>query len=213
MIDKVLELLMFNKKINAAKLSKETGVPTQTIGTILLGKSKKPHMKTLVALSNFFEVNIEQLKGNEPLPSELSHISIGSNNIHPSNIPILEWDNISMDTLNNLKEIKELTYGPGSLSSNAFATYLSSDAMEPYFNNGDVLIFDPNVKYTNTNYVLAYIAKNKAFMFRQYINTEQEYLKSLSFDTEMYPSILLNHNDIIIATLVESRKNFNISWE
>ena len=92
------------------------------------------------------------------------------------------------------------------LSEFAFALVMPDTSMEPMFQRGSLLIFDPRNEPQDRSFVLVRLGSPGTVVFRQLIiDVDQKYLKPLNPDFNLFKMRLLDKNDEIIANLVESR--------
>jgi hypothetical protein len=85
-------------------------------------------------------------------------------------------------------------------------------SMEPIFPDNSILIFDPETSIKDRSYVLAFIQQKNISVFRQLlIDVDQKHLKPLHPDLSAFEMLLLDIEDIIIASLVESRMDHRLS--
>lgn len=210
LVAKLIKRYMFEKNMNVIELSKKAKIPHQTLHQIVNGLSKSPHKRSLDKISKELKLSVEQLKGEKPLPENLwgglASLSIKTETVK---IPLISWE-----------EVKTLKMPPSIISDhyvictpntniNCFALTMNDASMEPIFLNKSTLIFDPDKKPNDRNFVLALLGKEKIPVFRQlFIDINKKYLKSISpeLDSGMKS---LSDKDKIIATLVESRRNYD----
>lgn len=207
-IGKILEKLLFDKKIRATELARETNVPQPTLHRILSGKSPNPHKSTVEPIADFFNISVEQLSGKQGLPLTLSDQNASLvKSESAKQAPLITWKNIP----SYIKDpegckINEIIYCSPTLGGNVFALNMIDTSMEPYFPQGAVLIFDCDKPSKDRTHVLVHIADSDTYLFRQLlVDGEHSYLKPLNPDLTTFQMRLLGGHDKILASLVEFR--------
>lgn len=202
-LSEILNKLLFENKIKATELAREICIPQPTLHRMLVGKSPNPHRSTLEPIAKYFNITIEQLKGEIPFS-----VAEKTNASDIVDIPLISWDKIS-----NLKlyleknEQSEKYISVSSQSKNCFATHMNDSSMEPLFSKNCILIFDLDKKPTDRSYVLVKFHESNNFLFRQVlIDGTDKFLKPIH--PELYAAKLkvVGEQDVIIATLIEARQ-------
>lgn len=210
-LSSILKKLMAEKGILSGNdLSKETGIPQPTIHRLLAGKTKKPQKEAVRTLSEFFSVSINQIIGNDPLPTDKF------NNLFDltasSKIPLLAWEDCKdwHESLKSYQESPEVNWIPvyAKVSDVAFAVLAKDSTMEPKFPEGSVLVFDPKKEAKDRSYVLVYLKQTDTLVFKQLITDGiTKYLKSLNPDLE-HAVYSMEKDDEVVATLIQSFINY-----
>jgi transcriptional regulator with XRE-family HTH domain len=169
MLDKILQTLMFKKKVKSADLARQTNIPKQTLSRIISGKCKNPHAKNLQPLANYFDVSVNQLKGDEALPSELVDIQLPNSKPKAKAIPVLSMADFLAEESTTTKETENSIYADHDFSEQAFAVKMPDASMEPIFRKDTLLIFEPKGDYSDHHYVFVRLAESKQVIFRQLI--------------------------------------------
>lgn len=204
-ISKVLRLLMFQKNITVSQLARETQLPQQTLQRLVAGTSKNPHEKTINALADFFDLTIEQLKGESVLPTDFNNSLTETAHPQIKQIPILAWENIEK-FLSTASASNEFILVNSKLPDNTFALIMNDSSMEPYIPEGSTLIFSPEKQPKDREFVLAKLAQHNAILFRQIlVDGNQQYLKPMNPDLNKFSMRMLGKKDKWLATLVEYR--------
>ena len=203
----ILKKLLFQKDMRSVDLARAVNLPPPTIHRLITGKSTRPHDSSLNPIADFFGVTPDQLLGVAPLDSEeekdtkTSPTVAGFQTIH-----LLTWESLAFPKA----ERKAQNYiAVGNMSGESFALTMPDFSMEPLFDKGCTLIFDPLVKPSDRSYVLIKTVGSGTYIFRQLlIDGDHRYIKSLNPDISASSMRLLNSEDEIIACLVETRSNF-----
>jgi transcriptional regulator with XRE-family HTH domain len=204
MLDKILQVLMFNKRIKPAQLARDANIPKQTLSRIISGKSPKPHIKNLQPIADYFEVSLAQLRGDVPLPSGMVELDVPTDRTRATQLPIYQWRYPFI-----CSSPDDLLYAAPSISEQAFALRMPDTSMAPIFAPECILMFEPSVEYGDRDFVLVRFQATQQLIFRQLlVDAEQHYAKALSPDLKSFPMRLLEPKDSILGVLVESRQNF-----
>ena len=205
-ISEVLNKLLFERKIRATELARKIDVPQPTLHRIVSGKSPNPHISTIKPIAEFFNISIEQLKGERSLTDDSSSKLVNKHDL--IQVPLYRWENLSI-WYGGL-ETEQCIVATHDISDDAFAVYMRDSSMEPQFARGTTLIIDPNKKSNDRSYVLVKLAENGFFIFRQLlIDADYYFLKALNSDLNTFPMRLLHEDDQICGVLVEARHTYN----
>lgn len=201
----VLKRLLFQKDMKSVDLARALDIPPPTIHRLVTGKSTRPYPSSLEPIANFFGVTTDQLLGVQPLfPEESAKASSVVASFQA--VPLISWQSLSKNK--NEWEV-EAQLAAGNLSNESFALTMPDHSMEPLFEKGCMLIFDPTVKPIDRCYVLVKISNNNSYVFRQLlIDVDQQFIKSLNPDISASSMRRLADDDEVIACLVETRSNF-----
>ena len=204
----ILKRLLFQKDLKPVDLARKLNIPQPTIHRIVTGKSTRPYRSSLEPIAKYFSLNVEQLLGEEPLPSE--SLETDGNHILTINkvkhIPLIPWEKL-LTTTTVRYDNDELIPFLGNISDKSFATVMPDSSMEPVFPQSSILIFDPSKIPKDRSYVLVKLHDRNPPVFRQLlIDLDHKYLKPLNPDLNMFKMRLLEENDKIYAVLIESRK-------
>jgi transcriptional regulator with XRE-family HTH domain len=201
----ILKKLLFERNMKASDLAREVNLPSPTIHRLVTGKSSRPYMSSLEPIADYFSVSIDQLLGEEDIhtKSDLSASQL------ICTLPLIPWEGLDNIGLGNESIFEQIPY-IGSVSKRAFATVLIDTSMEPIFNRGNVLIFEPALLPKDRSYVLVRLAGKQGFIFRQLLmDADHKYLKPLNPDLKVFKMRLLGVEDSVVAVLVEARQLFS----
>lgn len=207
----VLKRLLFKHNIKPTQLARKIGVPQQTLQRIITGQSPNPHGKTLQPIADFFDISVEQLKGERPLPEQILQEDLPLANPTAKPLTVLEWYQLdsflqSPQTI----EAHDQVLIDASLSDQVFAVRLNDSSMEPYFPKGAILILDPQKEPEDRHLVLVRINNSDTFIFRQLlIDGDYQYLKPMNPDLKSFPMRLLSTKDQILGTMIEFRCRYD----
>lgn len=210
-LGEVLSRLMFERKLRATDLARELGLPQPTVHRMVTGKCPNPHRSSLEPIARYFNVTIDQLKGETPLPDALWGDSLLPIKMTGSrHVPIVKWQNLPDLTLPAVEEDNQFLIAAPDLGKQCFATYMNDSSMEPHFSIGTTLILDPEKTPKDRSFVLIKLQETDLPVFRQLlVDAEYQYLKALNPDLSAFQMRLLEDGDKILGTLVEARRNYN----
>ncbi len=198
-IGQILNRLMVDKKIRVAELARRINLPQPTIHRIATGACEHPHLSSLQPIANFFSINIDQLKGHEPIPWL----------DRATKVPLLTWDEVLYwDPKNNERQQSEFILTDAAVGKAGFALIIQDASMDPVFPKNTVLIADPEKQAKDRSFVIAKLANHPEAIFRQLLmDAGDRYLKPLSPDFEQYKMTRLNNNDKILSVVVQVKRD------
>lgn len=197
-LSKKLKKLLFEQEITATDLAKSLNMPVPTIHRIVTGRTKNPHEKSIKSISDFFGISIDDLIDDNTTQTEISKLT------DLKQVPILEWSQLTT-TMTNLQS--ETKIAVSNVSHRAFSLIMHDHSMEPMIEKESILIFDPEIKAEDRNYVLVWLSEPNIYVLRQLlIDLDNSFIKSLNNNIGTKNLRLLSNKDLIIARLVEIRK-------
>ena len=151
--DRIL-YLMEKHKINAAILSRDTGIPNATLNRLLHGVMDDPKLSILKSIANYFSISIDEL-----LNDKSKNALFSKENTNFAELPIISWKN-SIKYKDIIPELNKENWAQWILtektfSSNSYAL-VTKRYMEPQFPTGALLIIDPNAEIMNYDLVLVH---------------------------------------------------------
>lgn len=203
----ILNRLMFDKKIRVTELSRRIGLPQPTLHRIATGKSPKPHRTTLEPIADFFQLNVDQLTGSATIPADYWSSAFPSESGQVVSIPIIEWNQVEQPLDIARIGCKEII--SANLNAQCFGLLMNDSSMEPHFEQGSTLIFDPTLSIKDRAYVLVKLSDSEHPIFRQVLMDGNScYLKSLNPDLSAFTMHTMKEGDEVLGILVESRRNY-----
>lgn len=207
-LSQILKRLLFEKNMRPVDLARELDMPGPTIHRIVTGKSTRPYKESLDAIAKYLDVSVDQLTGEEPLaPATMHDLHKLPISKSAKVVPILLWDQLGNTTTparKNTNPDSELVVI--NVSDHAFALTMPDYSMEPLFQKGATLIFDPEKEVTDRGYPLIKLHDAKIYVFRQLlVDADQKFIKSLNSDISASSIKMLGPDDEIVAKLVEVR--------
>lgn len=203
----ILSELMFDKKIKMIDLAHQTGVPQSTLSRILSGETTHPHRSSLEPLAGFFQISINQLLGNEPIPS---HKRLRSFLNSMPTVPLLTWEQITpWLTPHSSFTTQEMLQVDVPLEEGSFAVTVNDASMEPQFPRGTILVIDPNKPPKDRNFVIATLGDCQKVIFRQLLTDGiHRYLRPLSPEFTQFGMKTMSDEDKILGVVLQARKNY-----
>lgn len=202
-----LKSFLLSAKISENELARRTGIAQQVINRILSGENTNPKISTLSPLANYFMVSISQLIGDEIVENATR---LNTNHLGWQEIPKIDINLLDKKSLKELiTESEEKILVDINPFNNVFALSMNDNSMEPKFPNGTILIFDPNKKPENGNFVLFKTPENTIEIRQIIIKNNKIYKKSLNPTHKNYQPSLLTENVIFLGLLIQSRTNYS----
>ncbi len=194
---------MHEVKITVTELARQTGVGQPVIHRMASGETDNPKVGSLSPIAKFFNINISQLIGDEPLPSGRLP---GSHNPYYRSwkkIPLLSWEQAAVWPERTIpSDITSYVFTDAIISEKAFAVSMEDSTMLPRYPEGSVLIIEPTIKPRNNDFA-ALVANNETKMqFKQILfDGDDLYLKPLNSDFQVHN---IGSNYQILGTMVQS---------
>ncbi|WP_231950598.1 LexA family protein [Legionella spiritensis] len=199
------QLMRIHGNISVSELARVTGIPQPTIHHILTGSTKNPRKRALEELSRYFSVSIDELIGQEPLPTVIPDAV--KEDLQIRTIPVIEWESLKKwpsesDKIQDLQEI----FIDKKIDNNSFALIMPDASMEPLFQQNTLLIFDSGKIPKDRDFVIVYLSKEGEIAFnRLFIENNILYLRQGLEDGSLKLTKLDKPNDRILGTLIEAR--------
>ncbi len=201
-LSQIIKKILFDKNMRVADLARAIEMPIPTVHRIVTGKSTRPFPSSLQAIAKYLGVNVAQLIGDEPLTTDIGSFPISK---HAKIVPVIQWneidDYITGKRINATSDLVAI-----NVSNKSFALTMPDYSMEPIFQKGSILIFDPQVSVIDRSYVLVKLQNSNTYLFKQLIlDGHQRFIKSLNQDISAISVKALEREDKTIARLIESR--------
>lgn len=204
-ISSTLRRLLFERNMKPIDLARALNVSQPTIHRLISGKSIRPYHSSLKPIADFFSMSIEQLVNGETSPDK-SNQQISAK-MHNKYVPLISWKSLSNLEEARKNKLREIIVAP-DIGDNAFALILLDTTMEPMFQKGSTLIFDPSRQTFDRCFALIKLLDMNLVVFRQLLlDLNHRYIKLLNPDLRTNNIQLLDEKDEIIACLIESRLN------
>lgn len=166
----------------------------------------KPNAENLYELSRIFKCDFVWLlrgEGAEQQESGVSHININES----TDIPVFNADSLIKfyDAQSRKQKSDEYIMTDLKVSDTAFAVRLCDDSMYPVFQQGDVVIIDPQIIPEPGEFVLA--KQNDNFLFRKYkLEYEPNHFKLIPLNQD-YAALdsMAVEKLVVLGTMVEHR--------
>jgi len=201
------QLMRIHGNLSVSDLARLTDVPQPTRHHILMGATRNPRKKSLEALSTFFSVSTEQLKGNEPLPNIIPKII--QEDLKISTIPIIAWDMLKEWPIpTESLGLKEILLDK-TVADHSFGLVVQDSSLEPLFPQNALLIFDFGKKPLDRDFVIVKLEQNEDTLFnRLFTDNHGSYIKQELEDGNAKLIKLDQQTTRIIGTLIEVRIQF-----
>lgn len=183
----ILRALMNEVKITVTELARQTNVGQPVIHRMASGETDNPKVGSLSPIAKFFNVNISQLIGDEPLPKDRVPGNHNPYYRHWSRLPLLSWEQAASYPDNFVpSEITSFVSTESNVSEYAFAIRVEDNTMEPRFPKGSLLIIEPHIKAQDNDFAAVYVEGQSKIQFKQIMfDGDDIYLKPLNNDFEI----------------------------
>ncbi len=199
------QLMRIHGNTSVSELARLTGIPQPTIHHILTGSTKNPRKKALEELSRFFSISIEQLIGQEPLPTIIPDGV--KKDLQISAIPIVEWNVLKNWPASkaDIRDNQEILLNK-TIANDSFALIIPDDSMLPRFQQNTLLIFDSGKTPKDRDFVIVHLSKsNKIDFNRLFYENNSFYLRHDLGDGNLQLTKLDPSHDRILGVLIEER--------
>ncbi|OAI50512.1 hypothetical protein AYO37_01010 [Opitutia bacterium SCGC AG-212-L18] len=198
----IVRKLMDNRGIKAAELARQIDMPHTTITRIITGNTDNPSAKTLLSLSEFFNVSLDYLIGKEI--DHKSSVDFYQTENSPEYIPLIGWDSLKnweFQKKEILSKNKKIAVSC-KVSSKAFALPTEKAYGKTIFPKGSILIVDPDFEYNENDYVVVSINKNFPTIREVCEDSGKYYLNPIGLNL---PSIELEPEHVVFGKIIECR--------
>jgi transcriptional regulator with XRE-family HTH domain len=194
-----LKYLMDELAIGANELSERAGIKLPALYKIISGETGNPSVYTITPIARFFNVSIEQLIGDQPLPSNRTKGTYSPLFENRSLLPLCKWSEMSDWVENKSPNTKTTVTIDFPASAKAIGILIDKNEYAPFFPEGTILIIDPEVIPSNKSYV---VVKNKHLLSLKkiFIDGEKYYLKPVAIDVQ---PTLMQAEESIYGKIIE----------
>lgn len=204
-LQQILSLLMEANHVTLTALHKNTGVPLATLKRLQSDPSANPTISTLIPIANFFNINVNQLIGLEPLVERNTGYKLNIKNW--SKIPLIGWEDVLNWPASNVEEkyfiLSDLDAGP-----NTYALEVEEDDWANFMKKS-ILIIDPDLKPEHKDYVVVYKKGTARPAMKQlFIDEDRLYLKPLNLDVK---PTLIDDNYQFLGVLIQVKMDIKES--
>lgn len=174
-------------KITVTELARQTSVGQPVIHRMASGETDNPKVGSLSPIAKFFNINISQLIGDEPLPAD--RIPGSHNPFYRSwtQLPLLSWSQAA-HWPNEIpdNDIASFVSTDSNVSEYAFAIRMEDNTMHPCYPEGSILIIEPTIKATDKDFAVVHVEGQQKIQFKQILfDNDDLYLKPLNADFEI----------------------------
>ncbi|MHA7841524.1 MAG: S24 family peptidase [Gammaproteobacteria bacterium] len=182
-LDSILRALMKELKITVTQLARETGIGQPVIHRISTGETQHPKSDSLSGLAKYFNINISQLIGDEPISSDRFS---GSHNPYFRwwvKVPLLTWENAIHwpDTQKAFTAEQAFVATEAPASDKSFALRMKDATMRPQFPEDTLLIVEPELAPQDKDIIAIHMAGDSQLQVKQLLHDgDDKYLKPLN---------------------------------
>lgn len=182
----VLRALMNEVKMTVTELARQTGIGQPVIHRMASGETDNPKVGSLSPIAKFFNVNISQLIGDEPLPADRF---TGSHNPYYRSwhqLPMYTWEQAAVQPERQMPSDVQCNVSiEADVSKQAFAIRMEDTTMAPRYPLGTLMVIEPNLKAQDKDFVAIHIEGEAKIQLKQMLMDGQDiYLKPLNNDFE-----------------------------
>lgn len=200
-----LRRLLFEQDLTPTELARHIDIPQQTIQRIVKNKIKRPHVKTLSAIADYFKIDIKELTGESPAP--FFSDSLTQTKQEGLLLPVYEWPQLNEVYHSKEVEPSQRIFAMPTYSQLTYGVVMKDTSMSPYFMKDTILIIEPNQPINDRSFVLVHLHQSDTIVFRQILNNgDDHFLKALSADLNTFPVRKLEDKDTVMGILVETRQ-------
>ncbi|MCW5589861.1 MAG: helix-turn-helix domain-containing protein [Legionellales bacterium] len=154
-----LKKLLRVHQLSERELSRKTGLKQAVINRLVKGENQNPTLATLKPITEFFNISLSQLIGEEAL-----HFSLSQQHAEKieNKIPLLRWDELSHSSIKNssITTSRFITVTK-HYDNDILAILVTNNKMEPLFRFDSTLIVKPSsVLNENTHFVLVSVGNH-----------------------------------------------------
>jgi len=203
-----VKALRSKRELTQVELASIAGTTQQSIVNLEAGKTLRPRFLPELALA--LDCSVEYLLSGVGSPDESKPSKISGSR----QVPVLYDYQVAAWRVNSkpseLSGVTEYIQTNIKVSSSSFAFSIKDDSMRPEFNEGDIVICDPNETTIPGDFVMAQVGESEKAIFRRYR------LISAAGDEPVFELFPLNNvhalhrSDVekirVIGVMVEHRK-------
>jgi len=172
-----LNLLLTKNNVDVKTLHKHTGISIPSINALRRGEGN-PTLETLLALSKFFNISINELIST-------NHQSIQKK---PISIPLYTLNDFASTDMPKNTDIINVEYDE-LLNDDSFAIELHNNALSPFYEKGAIFIISAGIAYSDGD--IAFIKFNsKKYGFRKIFLQSNLILTKMLTTEDQKPTIL-----------------------
>lgn len=200
---KVLKFLLERHQLTETELSRRINLGQPVIHRIASGETRNPKLETLSPIANYFQISINQLIGDEPLPLVHNELS-DALPAQLRSVPLLSWDQVShWPKLKKMPIGSDCVYTDLVLSQQGFAVKVQDTTMRPRFPEETLLLVEPEIKPTDRSYVIFKMAHKPQAVFRQFFTDGNSYY--LNPMNPAFEKLVIGSEDICLGVVVQIR--------
>jgi SOS-response transcriptional repressor LexA len=186
-LSSILKTMMGQVKITVTELARQTGIGQPVIHRMASGETDNPKVLSLRPIAQFFDLNLSQLVGDEPLPRDRIPGTHNPFYRRWSRLPLLSWEQaIHWPELKLPQETVSYIATEAAVSENAFAVRMEDNTMNPRFAKDTILVIEPSLTAQDNDFALVYVKGDPKTQFKQVLfDGTSLYLKPLNPDFEV----------------------------
>jgi SOS-response transcriptional repressor LexA len=198
---------MDKARISMTQLHRNTGVPIPTIQRLRNDPAANPTISSLKPIADFFSLTVNQLIGDEPLPTNYVAGSYKDNQLNWIELPIISWEEVIKWPQVNIEKRNVKTL---AIDIDISKTGYCLEVIEENLTNlapGTILIVDPKAECKHRDFIIVQHKNEKKATLKQLlIEDEIKYIKSLVFG---YQINKISNNYKLLGVVLEYRMEFH----
>lgn len=206
-ISSVLQHLIKQKGITTTQLGREAGVAQPVTYRLVKGTINNPRLHTLIPFTEYFNITMDQLLGDQPLPDQVEVIEVKPEPIRHQ-LPLYQWDELTaFPTRLPTEEVQNIETSL-SVSEQSFAVVTKDLSMNKDFLANMTLIVDPTLTVQHRDFAIIELSADDAPVFRQvFFDAGSIYLKPTD---ENFKTIILEKDSRyrFLGVVVQSLNTF-----
>ncbi|WP_337049941.1 helix-turn-helix domain-containing protein [Serratia fonticola] len=193
-----LAILMKEKGIDAAELSRSTGLGIATINSMRRGAGN-PTISTLTALAKFFGVSLSELMEGDVEKERLPLRNVKA-------IPFVKIGDVDRFMESGIADDTYTTEIELARSESLFAILINNDSLYPQLSNGSVCIVSKDELPSDGDIVLVKIHQHIPCFRRVFIEGDSFLFTPIALEKSITPSIYCDYK--IIGVVLKAIKKF-----
>jgi len=195
---KILKEIMIERKLSEGELSRMSGVTQPTIHRMVSGETREPRRSNVKKIAAALGVTSEHLLGEyNGIGEPATDYNVTAGPSIKGRVPLISWvqagEFCEAIDLFQPGDAEEWIDCAQSHSSEAFALRVQGGSMTPEFNEGEIVIIDPNASADSGRFIIAKKAADSSVTLKQLmIDGDESYLKALNPD---WPNKIIKMNE------------------
>lgn len=206
-LSNVLNKLMRERNINSLQLSRYVNVPVTNIVRMRKDDNVSPKTSSLKAISEFFNISVDQLLGIKELPSHKQEGIHNAVNYTAALLPVINWVDVipfTKDPEAFLKgKILKWVSSTREFQEGSYAVIIPDDARALFLKKDSLILMEPLKRVKKNGIVLLAENDKEINLYKVILDGKEAYIKSL--DPEIKGLKLLPDSFTLLGSIAEIR--------